>query len=282
MLTLTPPTVTALDAFTTCIRKVLDTSLRARLQGATQAVVDASSSFADSAASQAVHTIDSTQIVVGAVTSEEMKKVYTQRMAKQGAPGRDIYDALIASAPNDRCPLCGHNLVKTLDHYLPKAHYPALVVAPLNLIPSCHDCNKAKSTSIPQDPSEVLLHPYFDNIDGVSWLGATVIETSPSALKYAVTPPDAWDPVLQQRVRNHFRMLNLAALYASQAAEELFNIKHELTDLYVAGGRDAVRADLLARAESRAAARRNGWRTAAYVAWSSSEWFCNAGFNSYP
>jgi hypothetical protein len=27
-----------------------------------------------------------------------------------------------------------------------------------------------------------------------------------------------------------------------------------------------------------AAARRNGWRTAAYEAWAASDWFCNGGF----
>jgi len=165
-----------------------------------------------------------------------------------------------------------------LDHHLPKAHYPALAVTPLNLVPSCGDCNKAKLDSIPREAAAVSLHPYFDNIDGKTWLKAVVIETRPAALRFRVDAPTEWGKVLEQRVRNHFEVLNLAELYASQAAEELLNIRYQLIDLHAAAGMDSVRSDLESRASSCACARRNGWRTAAYSAWAASDWFCDGGF----
>ncbi len=264
--------------FTTCISSVRDPVLKARLDAVAQAVEDASAEFDEAAAAQATHGIAREALVGGDVSRDEMEKVYTQRMAKKGAPGRNIYDELIAAPAHGRCPLCGHRLVTTLDHHLPKAHYPALAVAPLNLVPSCGDCNKAKLDVIPREAAEVSLHPYFDNIDGERWLRAEVIETRPAALRFCVDAPIEWGEVLRQRVLNHFRKLGLAELYASVAAEELLNIRHQLVDLHAAAGMESVRLELEGSASSCARARRNGWRTAAYEAWAACNWFCDGGF----
>jgi len=211
-----------------------------------------------------------------------MEAVYTQRMAKKGSPGRDTYDELISAPSQGRCPLCGGRLVTTLDHHLPKALYPALAVAPLNLVPSCGDCNKAKLALVPRNAADVSLHPYFDHIDDERWLRADVDETRPAALVFRVEAPGGmWGDLMQRRVRNHFGTFGLAELYATLAAEELLNIRHQLTDLYATAGVDGVRSQLQDRALSCGQARRNGWRTAAYEAWSASEWFCNGGF-AYP
>ncbi|WP_245591702.1 HNH endonuclease [Cystobacter fuscus] len=217
-------------------------------------------------------------MVGGVITKDEMEAVYTQRMAKKGAPGRDIYDKLISAPAQGRCPLCAQRLVTTLDHHLPKAHYPALAVAPLNLVPSCADCNKAKLDIAPRAATDVPLHPYFDDIDQERWLYAEVIKTRPAALRFYVDAPNTWDVVLQRRVRTHFKTLGLARLYATEAAEELFNIHHYLGDIHAATGTDAVRSHLQERAASCRHSRRNGWRTAAYDAWAASDWFCGGGF----
>ncbi|WP_156771606.1 HNH endonuclease [Labrys sp. WJW] len=221
----------------------------------------------------AAHNIVAPDITVG-----EMEKVYTRRMAKIGAPGRDIYDAIFAASPGGRCPLCMQRSVATLDHHLPKAHFPSLAVAPLNLIPACSDCNKAKLDAIPASAEEVPLHPYFDRLSDEVWLHAEVVERRPTALRFYTTRPAGWSDVLVARVQSHFRSLGLAALFASEAAEELLNIRHQLSLLNAANPERGVRDELHRRAISCATARANGWRTAAYRAWSESNWFCSGGF----
>ena len=168
--------------------------------------------------------------------------------------------------------------VATLDHHLPKAQYPALAVTPLNLVPSCTDCNKAKLAAIPHSPEEVALHPYYDDIDDEAWLAARVVRTKPAAVRFHVKVPAEWGALLAARVNNHFRTLGLAALYASQAAEELVNVRHQLVELHDNEGLWGVRAELQRRAVSCAIGRRNGWRAALYLAWAGSEWFCDGGF----
>jgi len=248
------------------------------LDAATAAVVDASAAFDLAARLGNLHLIVPQAIVAPDITTEEMGKVYTQRMAKNGAPGRDIYDEIFGSSPQGRCPLCAQRPVATLDHYLPKAHYPALAVAPLNLLPACSDCNKAKLDAIPTRAEEVALHPYYDDLGDNVWLVARVVQIRPTALRFSVAAPVAWSPLLAARAQNHFQSLGLAALYASEAAEELINIRHQLVTVRATEAAAGVRDELQRRTSSCAAGRPNGWRAAAYRAWSASNWFCDGGF----
>lgn len=277
MLKLDRPTYSAEDTFAACISRVRSPALEAKLIAATQAVVDASDAYVAAAEVQTLDQIAREPLVNGVVTTAEMEAVYTDRMAKQNAPGRAIYDDIFAAAKG-RCPLCAHRTVTTLDHHLPKAHYPALAVVPANLVPSCSDCNKAKLASIPHAPEDVSIHPYFDDVADERWLFAEVVEVAPASLRFRVEPSATWDAVLAERVRRHFRGLKLSALYGSEAAEELLNIRHLLIGLQASGGADHVREYLEEHAESCLAGRLNGWRGTAYEAWAESDWFCNGGF----
>jgi hypothetical protein len=252
--------------------------LAARLTAATNSVVAASADFNRAARRGMLHQIAAHDVVAPDLTIDEMEKVYTQRMAKIGAPGRDIYDDIFSAAPQGRCPLCTQRSVTTLDHHLPKARFPSLAVAPLNLVPACSDCNKAKLAAAPTRAEEVGLHPYYDDIGDAIWLHAQVIERRPTAVRFSVVAPAAWNAILAARVLHHFRTLGLATLFTSEAAEELINIRHQLATVIDADPADGVRRELRRRADSCAAARPNGWRTAAYKAWHDSDWFCEGGF----
>jgi len=278
MIKLDRPIQEAEDVFSVCISRVRNVQLKARLEGVTQAVVDASAEFDEAARHTRLHQIATQDLVGGVVTRAEMEAVYTQRMVKKGSPGRDIYDALFTSAPQGKCPLCGHRTVSTLDHHLPKAHYPALAVAPLNLVPACSDCNKSKLASVPENASEETLHPYFDDIDGDRWLVAEAVHVRPAALRFFVDAPVHWGALLKSRVYGHFQTLGLGRLYSTEAADELLNIRHQLHALHQSGGAALVQIELQERAESCRQARRNGWRTATYQAFADSDWFCDGGF----
>ena len=279
MLKLDRPAYSAADAFASCISRVRLPVLKARLTAATQTVLDASDAYEVAGDAQALHQIVREPLVNGNVTTAEMEAVHTNRMVKQTGPGRVIYDGIFAAAKG-RCPLCAHRTVTTLDHHLPKALHPALAVTPLNLVPSCSDCNKAKLARIPHAAEDVSIHPYFDEVGHDRWLFAEVIEAAPASLRFRAEPPATLDALLAERLRRHFRGLNLSALYGSEAAEELLNIRYLLSSLQASGGGDFVRDYLVEHAESCLAGRLNGRRGAAYEAWAASEWFCEGGFSA--
>ena len=216
--------------------------------------------------------------VSGQVSADEMVKVYTDRMVGKQSPGRIYYDKLKSTPPHGRCPLCGQRVVSTLDHHLPKANYPALAVTPINLIPSCNDCNKIKSNNIPTCAAEETLHPYFDDVEIDYWLKCTVIEETPVSVHFYADPPEHWDDLLSNRVRYHFTSLELSKLYVSHASEELISICTLMQNTFNSGGMLSVKELLLDTASSRATVFKNSWQTAMYIALANNDWYCNGGF----
>lgn len=214
---------------------------------------------------------------VGSVQGDEMVWLYDNKLSRKGDAARPHYDALKEAVPHNRCPFCSQRRVKSLDHYLAKTTHPIFAVTPLNLVPSCSDCNKAKLAHLPENAGEQIMHPYFDNADTARWLVATVVQGTPPALVFSVREPPSWSGIRRARIKKHFDLLGLAELYGSHAGSELSNLKYSLEREYDAGGAAAVRRFLRGQAESTQRAHRNGWQAAMFRALAESNWFCRHG-----
>ena len=271
------PELEAGEAFLICIRKVKNQAMKQRLMAVQPDIEAAAADYSEKAENGELHQIPRVGMI-GGVPGSELVKTYEGRMAKPGQPGRPIYDRLKLLPEGNRCPFCDHRSVSTLDHFLPKAHYPVFAVTPVNLVGVCAECNTAKLGSTPTDADSTLLHPYFDEVSDQQWLFARVVPTAPVALKFHVRTVREWDDVLNTRVSRQFEILKLADLYTSQAAREVTDIRQNLQRHFDNGGPEAVRAELEYQRDSRKANRVNSWQTAAYTALADSDWFCERGF----
>ena len=137
------PTYNPGDVYLNCIEKVRNVDLKARLTAIRNLIVQASDEFGEKVTRGQLHTIIRETLIQGNVTSAELEGVY-DRMVRKESAGRRIYDKLIIASPLGICHLCSHREVTQIDHYLPKSEYPRLSVVPINLVPSCSDCNKSK------------------------------------------------------------------------------------------------------------------------------------------
>ncbi|NEA65316.1 hypothetical protein [Streptomyces sp. SID12488] len=273
-----PPEHTAAFSYRTCTSRIQVKELRDRLKEAEDEVVAAADEYAEAAETLTLHTLEPGDFTLDTVSCDEMIALYKYRLVQKKAVGRFIYDDLILAATHGRCPLCGQRAVSTLDHHLPKTLYPALAVDPLNLIPACSDCNKLKSNAAPTCAEDEPLHPYFDDIEDDPWLCAAVVNVAPAAVRFYVGPPLEWPETLAYRAHRHFKMFKLASLYASQAAQEINNIRYALSQVFDRGGANEVQRHLEEQADSRRAAHINSWQTATYTALADSAWFCQGGF----
>lgn len=273
------PTDDADATFKTCISKVRKRELKKRLNAAATVVAAAAHEFSAKVPAIALHEI-AVHAVVGGVTAQEMIAVYKGRMVGSASPGRPIYDRIMAIPPLSRCPLCGVREVSTLDHFLPKAKFPSLAVAPYNLVASCGDCNDEKDELSPANAGQQLLHPYFDEVQGFRWLYAEVVVGSPASLRFYVDAAGAPSALLGTRIEHHFKSLKLAKLYTSRAGDQVAEIAARLRKLHTAGGLNAVRFHLQEERDSCAAVRINAWRVATFDALAASDWYCDGGFDA--
>ncbi len=266
--------------FPVCVNTVGNAGFRARLT-ACQALINAAEDEFDNKITRGqIHTIGIETLVNGNVTNKELKKLYTDQMVAK-PQGRVYYDKLISSAPKGICPFCSHGEATTLDHYLPKTKFPRLSVVPINLVPSCKDCNTGKLADCPSGPNDETLHPYYDDIENVKWLIADVNRTTPLSLTYRVSPHSTWDALLSARVASHLDCFNLNILYASQAGRRLSGMKYNLERIFSSPeGTAGVKRYLVAEAVSNEQVNLNSWESVMYRALSEDDWFCSGGFRS--
>jgi hypothetical protein len=265
--------------FETCVSMVKNQALKAKLQGVRPDVETAAADYDAKAATSQLFKSPSHN-AVGGVSCAEMVQVYTGRMVPKNSTGRPTYNRIMALPVNQRCPLCGIGTVNTLDHYLPKTHFPVFSVTPNNLIPACTWCQGEKLEYFATTKGEQLLHPYFDNFDGEEWLVAQVVEDSPAAFRFYSLPPLHWSAANKARVATHLKELNLPVLFSSNAGSRLSEIRSRLVSLLQKGGEVAVRAHLLEELASIEADHKNSWATAMYRAATKSDWFCQGGFDA--
>lgn len=174
-----------------------------------------------------VNPLTNTTSVVGHLTKRKLVNLYENNLRDKDKPARDYYDALLVSS-GERCPFCGDiGQTKNLDHFLPKAHFPEFSVMPLNLVPSCRDCNMGeKGQAYATVEDEQAIHPYVDK--GIfyqeQWVYAEYIDEDDGAVVYSVQCPAAWSPEEKNRARNHFNGLDLANRYSLEAGKHLSEV----------------------------------------------------------
>jgi len=269
------------DYYTECLSGVRDDKLKERLEKCIVNVENATFNYAQKAQQHKLfEVVNFYQNIstVPLVSKEEFKKLYENQVAKKGRPGREVYDELILLPINKECPFCSVGRVKNLDHFLPKAIFPIFSVVPINLVPSCRDCNQDKNADFPSTLYDQTLHPYFDDVSEVQWLYAKVIETIPPVIDYFTQESAIEVNELQLKVSYHFNAYKLGEIFSDKAAEELSNIDEECRRLLENGGANHLKQYFLDKKSSYARNHKNSWQVAMFGALSESSWFCNGGF----
>jgi len=278
---LNKPLYNVRDYYITCLNGFRGEKLKHRFQSCIDTVESATSIYEEKAQEHKLF-----EVVVSyndyasiAVSKTELKKLYEYQVAKKDRPGRTIYDELLLLPLNKMCPFCSVGRVRNLDHFLPKAYLPIYSVVPINLVPSCRDCNQDKNADVPTKPSEQTLHPYFDDVSEIQWLYARVAEEAiPPVIEYftdvsAITPSE-----LATKVVAHFYAYNLGEIFSERAAEELSNISHECSMQLLNGGANILKQHLREKKYTYEKNYKNAWQVAMYEALEQSSWFYNGGF----
>lgn len=159
--------------------------------------------------------------VNGVISAKDMNTLYSEKFAKHMPERGAYYDKIMSLAVNGKCPICGIGQVSTLDHYLAKSLYPTYAVTPVNLIPTCKDCNHTKLDYEITSIESALFHPYYDNIDNVEWLCARVEKKETTIVAQYYVNPNLENNNLYLRLKNHFDTYKLGKAYAIQASTEI-------------------------------------------------------------
>ncbi|MED4454879.1 HNH endonuclease signature motif containing protein [Metabacillus fastidiosus] len=209
------------------------------------------------------------------VDAEAMKNAYEKYLVNtKGSSniGRKVYGDIMSLSKDNLCPYCLQGIVKTVDHYLPKAYFIDYSITPINLLPCCSDCNKNKNDERTLQEDKMFINPYFDNIQNVRWLGCKVNEVWPITFSYYVRE-DIGDVILKERLKIHFDKLELGFLYANKAVTYFRGRVKEIVKEYNSSNYLPPIDSLKNSKESIENYNLNSWEAKIYEALLDSKWF---------
>ena len=262
MFNLPRPTIAADEIYDAASERFLDQSLRTKLAAARPTYLSYADDYVAKGTSWSLHQFDPSNPASHQITDQELVALYDQGLLRRRSKARLLYEEIRLSTEHNICPYCNHRTVGQLDHFLAKSKFPLFSVCPSNLVPSCADCNKAKSSRNYNSFESAPLHPYFDFFEGVEWLKCV-----PERLE------DAWIGRFEidganlelsnvEKLRSHFSEFGLWELYTIQSSAELARQAGLITSFRETGGVEAV-TDYLARSlKSFKSLSNNHWRTA--------------------
>lgn len=267
------PTISISDVIRDCASNYRDQGKKKRFEDSIPCIEEYTLEFETKVATCCVDSLNDS-IVNSAVSKEEMKKLYTEKLSKTKQPGRIYYDKLISSVPQSICPYCMVRPVESLDHYLVKNHYSYLSVSPTNLIPCCLSCNKEKGEALFDQAERAHIHPYFDETSNETWLSARIESYDDDySIQYQVVQPDDWDDLTFARMKNHFILFRLSKLYKIYAIDDIESSMKTFQSLKRSSGVAGLKKHLQDTCESVRYYRKNHWKAALYQALSESNWF---------
>lgn len=218
-------------------------------------------------------TIKEHTTVLDIAYKQDMVYLYTEKFVPEKEKNYQYYSKIIGLV--DICPYCQQKQVRTLDHYLPKTKYVTYSVTPVNLIPSCSDCNKDKTNNSFSDYIHQPFHPYYDDFDETNWLKAKLIENDEIAFYFYADPADLTDTEKAERIKYNFSKKGFALndIYKVYSAETYHQEFGRIKRLYLAGGVEAAKKDIMISIESYREDNINSWKAAMYQAIIDSEWY---------
>jgi 5-methylcytosine-specific restriction endonuclease McrA len=284
---LSVPGKNPLDVFDVCVAGISDVAQRQEYVNNRTFLVDAIADFDRVSREEDWFNLPRSrygnpdQIVLGTLTKQQLTDLYSTYMVESRGQPRKIYDEIFVAAGGS-CPFCGGiGHAFTLDHYLPKAYYPAYSVNPSNLVPCCRDCNTGKQGSFAYTRGDQTIHPYFDAEIYFSsrWIYADITRENPITIRFECRPPDHWTEFSKLRAQKHFEDYNLAYRYGINAGAELSRIIGSRAGaLYILSAND-FRAHLIDYANA-SGFDLNGWSRTLYASLAASDWFCRADYRN--
>ena len=165
--------------------------------------------------------------------SKDMKFLYEKLKKEQ----REIYNQIKATTYMSRCPYCEKRDISEMDHFLSQSLYPVYVITPINLVPSCHECNNAK-----RDDDIEIIHPYFDDTLQTKWMVCELsIMYNVLVANYRISFVGSSLPErTKTKIVNTVNIMQLHKYYATWTASLISNKKKLWYEQWREGGTDSL------------------------------------------
>lgn len=128
------------------------------------------------------------------------------------------------------CVNCTVSEINSFDHTLPQTEFSEFVVNPLNLIPSCTNCNSRKGKFWTKGNEKIFLNLYTDILPDVQFLHAIIDVKSllEIEIKFVLSKPNGMGDQLFKLIESHYRKLGLFKRFLDNADDIVSEFENEI------------------------------------------------------
>lgn len=222
MIKLSKPTYSVKQIVLDCASSYRDEQKKCRFNDTSDFIQSKSDEYDSLAEINNLSSIDVHSVVNNSISKDEMIELYEKKFVKQKDVRSKYYDKIMVAA-NGTCPICGLGQVQNLDHYLPKTLYPTYAVTPVNLVPSCRDCNFIKNNAKFNKDTDAPIHPYYNDVNSIVWLKVRLLSQDGDLIPVFYVDEDLkiYDNQTYERYNNHMNTYNLFKRYSIEATRDI-------------------------------------------------------------
>ena len=196
------------QVFTEAVLRKKDTALKARLDSITLDVVRCYNSYKEYFEKNQLELLAADAVC--AKSQNDLRILYSFKSKVIKDLKRKIDDVQLNIISNT-CQNCTINSVNTMDHVLGQALFPEHAVNPLNLFPSCGECNGYKSDTLVKDGKRKFLNLYLDNLPEKQYLFVDIDRDINNDLQWSfnIENRNGLDKDLFNLIKTHYESLYL-------------------------------------------------------------------------
>ena len=221
--------------------------------------------------------IPSTALSGGNIADNILDAIFNSyNLTQKGRLLEDVRKTLKKIAPNNKCTYCGIGRPNTLDHYLPHTEYKVFSIHTHNLVPSCQECNRKKSTTASTNINEQYLHAYLHTLPNTTILQGDLEILNPGFLfRFSIIGGNPnWDYLID-KAKFQFNTLELDNDFQEEANTFMFDQRVSFEKLFAQGDlNDHLAKNYLLAIKGYGL---NHWKTAIWRALLLSVDFCTKG-----
>ncbi len=209
--------------------------------------------------------------------------IYKKSLGSERATESSIRNSILDLAIAGKCPYCGANFVTDVDHFLPVSKFFKFSTLTYNLVPSCHPCNKKKSSKHGSCLKNSFFHPYFDKLDHLNWAECKVSLAGRLHIEYRSS--STVDADVAFRIDHFLKEIGVARTWKTHASHFLTTKRSKFLEILDARGVNGLCLYLrncLEDAEREEIAR-NNWKSALIASLlNNSDFFTAEGLRCIP
>jgi len=230
------------------VAKKQDAALRSRLIDIIPKIEKCYKSYKENFDGNSLHAVVSDP--VGQNNKADLEKLYSYKSMVIREVREKIRDVQL-NIINNTCQNCTISSVNSMDHVLPFSSFPEFCVNPINLFPSCTECNSIKNAYVAEHGDYNFLNLYLDQLPEKQYLFPNIKKDMDGdfIVEFTIDNRNGLAAPLYNLISKHYEALDLFNRMRLNTVDTIRNIQIQISTRKANLALDKIKDEIIKTAD---------------------------------